>query len=145
MKASKFRLLGLMVCFAAASMAVSCNKDNNENGSSNAGIVGTWGCVGGTVHLWGNDPVTMEPVSDTIIPSSSYRGAIVTFNDDRTYTSSDFWVFDASGHWMKDGNTLYVDETDCEIVALDNTTLKLSYDEGWQGYHELWTFELKRQ
>lgn len=37
----KIKLMGLLMCFVATSMMVSCNKDEVNS----ANIVGTWGCV----------------------------------------------------------------------------------------------------
>ena len=148
MKAIRLKLIGSILCLATIILMASCNKDNNDdngNESTHASIVGTWGCVNCTRHLWGEDPATGNPIPDTVVSIDSFRGGVVICNENGTYTSSNFWVFKDSGTWMKENNTLYIDRTDLDIIYLDNTILKLSYDEGVQTQHDVFTVEFKRQ
>ena len=78
MRTNKFKLIGLLVCFAAAAMMMSCTKDSKT-------IVGTWGCIHSYDHQWGNSSHWDYHPYD-YVETDSYRGEVVTFKDDGTYT-----------------------------------------------------------
>ncbi len=59
MKINVFKTIGLMLCFAATTMMVSCNKDDDNGNSSTPGnssyeemIVGDWDCVHSYNHYY---------------------------------------------------------------------------------------------
>lgn len=149
MRTNKFKLMGLLLCFMAASAMVSCTDDNNENGTVSASIVGTWGCVHSYLHYWGTDYQGNDYDEER---TDSYKGNVVNFKDDGSYTASKSWSMhfdDDGGTWMIDGNSLIVDREACDIQTLNSTTLKLHWYEpaveGYETEHEEWTLEFKRQ
>ena len=144
MKTNKFKLIGLLVCFIAALIMVSCDKVDG------AKIVGTWGCVHSYEHFFGihND----DPFDYT--DTDSYRGRVINIKDDGSYTSVSYdpvGLFDKNGGtWMiEDGNNLLIDGTSCVIQTLNNTTLSLKYQYEYENYiyerHHEATLEFKRQ
>lgn len=129
--------MGLLMCFVATSMMVSCNKDEVNS----ANIVGTWGCV----H---SREISQSGVINTSQEDRD-RGNIVRFNEDGTYTStisSPPFYSKSDKTWMIDGNTLILNGGDYEIniQELNNTTLKIKYDEP---YYDHWSYlyEFKKQ
>ena len=137
---NKLKLVGLMLCFVASAMIVSCNKDSNEdngNSDNSTSIVGTWGCVNSYEHYWGmrwNDNYT-EIIPYDIEYTDFWKGDVINLKDDGTYISSDDVAFfdDHGGHWMKDGNKLIVDGNPHEIELLNSSSLKLKYTETGAG------------
>ena len=129
----KIKLMGLLMCFVATSMMVSCNKDEVNS----ANIVGTWGCV----H---SRKISSRGVNDA--NEDNARGDIVKFNEDGTYTSNiPYPPFNSESDetWMIDGNTLILNGGSYEIniQELNNTTLKIKYD----NYNWSYLYEFKKQ
>ena len=135
------------MCFVAASAMVSCSDDNNENGTGSASIVGTWGCVHSYEHFWG----IQNGESYDNDRTDKYVGNVINFKEDGTYTSSrDFGPFDdKGGTWMIDENRLIVDRHNCDILTLNNSSLKVKYlwNDSYEEdeYHDEYTLEFKRQ
>ena len=131
---NKFKTMGLLMCFVATFMMVSCNKEE----ANEAKIVGTWGCVHSYAHIWGENFDNEYTDYD--------RGNVVNFKEDGSYTSSIEWLFfDKEGTWMIDGNSLFLDRHAGEIQNLSNNALKLYYEEHYDNRHGEWTLEFKRQ
>lgn len=140
-----------MMCFVASSLAVSCNKDNNENNSNSASIIGTWGCVHSYTHYWGtydNEPYDHENIDD-------YKGNVIVFKEDGSYTTSAYFYypFFNGGSWMIDNNTLIIDsKRNCEISTLNATSMIIKYEDDGERVdnsyiidHRIATYEFKRQ
>ena len=149
---SKFKLMGLLMCFVAASAMVSCTDDNNENETGSASIVGTWGCVHSYEHNWGYYMNGGEEQTFDEEETDGYKGDVVNFKEDGSYTSSrDFGPFDdKGGSWMINGNNLIIDREDCEVISLNNNTLKIHYlwvsgESEFGQTHDEYILEFKRQ
>lgn len=133
----KIKLMGLLMCFVATSMMVSCNKD--EVNSTN--IVGTWGCVHSRL-------ITSRGINTSF--EDNARGDIVRFNEDGTYTSNipyPPFYSNSDETWMIDGNTLILNGDGCEIniQELNNTTLKIKYDNHYFDLDRSYLYEFKKQ
>lgn len=130
--------MGLLMCFVATSMMVSCNKDEVNS----ANIVGTWGCVHSRV-------ISSSGVINTSQEDRD-RGNIVRFNEDGTYTStitSPPFYSKSDETWMIDGNTLILNGGGYEIniQELNNTTLKIKYDYHYYDLDRSYLYEFKKQ
>lgn len=158
MKTYKCKLIRLLLCFIAFTAILSCGKEivdnNNEEGSNNANIVGTWGCVNSYEHYWGmswnNNYTEIVPYETEY--TDFWKGDVINLKDDGTYTASDDISFfdDHGGHWMKDENKLIIDRNPYEIELLNSSTLKLKYTETSAGqetevFNTYITIEFSRQ
>ena len=142
MRTNKFKLIGLLVYFAAAAMTMSCTKDSKT-------IVGTWGCIHNYDHYWSTEYYAGQPF-DRVDNTDLYRGEVISFKDDGRYTSSESdpdWGFYYNGIWMIDGNSLLIDGHPWNIQKLNNTTLILQtlYYYNEETINEEKTIEFKRQ
>lgn len=141
---SKIKLMGLLMCFVATSMMVSCNKDDGNG----AKIVGTWGCVHNYTHDWGTDYHGEDYDNEY---TDEFKGTVINFKEDGSYTSSRrwYWYIDKDGTWMIDGNSLILDGGALDIKTLNNNNLKLHFYEpaveGYETEHLEWTLEFKKQ
>lgn len=95
MKRISSKVMAIMLCVASFAVMLSCNKNDDEDSSTNANIIGIWECVN-------------FEFSST---KDSFEGAIVCFKEDGTYTASQSAAgFNRNGGtWMKDGNTLMLE------------------------------------
>lgn len=165
---NNFKFLGIILCLATASIAVSCSDDeadSSTNGSTiSSTIVGTWGCVHDYYLTYWDYIRRITTYSgnhdDTVCRreerEDKYIGRIVNFKDDGTYSGSSMYGFRESGTWMINDNKLYIDgateqRKTFEIRQLNNTTLKLcdsvyinedNYNEGGYYYPH---YEYKRK
>ena len=122
---NKFKTIGLLLCFAATLMMVSCNKDEVNTSK----IVGTWGCISSYEHYWGTDvwgDGSLHPYDHE--SNDNAIGAFLDLKDDATYTitgpTGDIF-YPTEGNWLVDGNSLILGGRKFEIQHLDNTSLKL--------------------
>lgn len=122
---NKFKTIGLLLCFAATSMIVSCNKDEVNTSK----IVGTWGCISSYEHYWGInvlDDGSPYPYDNEYLDQAI--GAFLDLKDDATYTitgrTGDIF-YPKEGNWLVDGNNLILGGCKFEIQHLDNNSLKL--------------------
>lgn len=128
MKKNIIKIMAMLLCFATTSTLLSCDRDDDNNeGTINASIVGTWGCTSGTKYI--RSIVTNTGALD-FEREEDCRGTVAVFNADGTYSTTGVKIFsEKNGSWMIDGNKLIVGGwmKELEIQELSNTTLKLYF------------------
>ena len=143
------RVKHIFLVFLTVAVSVSCSKDEDKEPTSDDGIEGTWQLVSFTYDGYFGGMETRTAVTGTAKDINNVR---VTFNSDGTVTGNGAsftlviagkedpdekfeipsTMFEETGSWEKDGNTLYItdflseDRQGVPIVELNASTLHLS-------------------
>ena len=143
------RVKHIFLAFLTVAVSVSCSKDEDKEPTSDDGIEGTWQLVSFTYDGYFVGLETRTAVTGTAKDINNVR---VTFNSDGTVTSNGTsftlviagkedpdeklevptMMFEETGSWEKDGNTLFITEFLTEeragipIAELTATALRLS-------------------
>lgn len=142
-------LLAMVLCLNLT----SCSDDDDDNGATEANLVGTW------QYMAGED---WDKENGNIIDYDSFEDQDLrfTFNEDHTYTndekySSDgLWHQAGSGTWKLVGNKIYLQgngDEDSEYITIKKITSTdmvwedhITYNEDGNTYEEYYHIELKK-
>ena len=137
MKTNKFKLMGLLMCFAAM-MVTSCSSDE----SYATRLVGTWACLSNTdkevVHYSGNDGFGPERY-DTIIEEDHLKGKTVSFLENGTIQTNNHDLLGGENgcSWAVLEGQLYIkgDRSVWNIKKLTKTELKIETEQDLHLYN----------
>ena len=130
-----------MLFFVATAVSMmSCNKDNAENGTENASIVGDWEGVNASKHYTYYDTIGGNFISERTVTASESENLAEDWIGIKWKFATDgtFYVNGREkGTYVVSGNLLYLSKWDDEYTILELTSSKLKIMEYNDGFTTL--------